>query len=165
MQQAVQQAVARIGGSRIGIYSSAYECQSRRRREARRECRQPPRVHRFVSESRLLLLCSYCLFALCRGSGDGFRCGSLLVPSLSAQHNDSASADCRVHRFGRVTYECCACVFAFSLLFSRAGYPDYDGVPNFNSFSPFAGWTSPAMKQFQGDASVCGADVDLSWYP
>lgn len=37
------------------------------------------------------------------------------------------------------------------------------GNPSFSDWSPFAGWQSPAMKQFEGDASVCGADVDLNW--
>lgn len=85
MQQAVQQAVARIGGSRIGIYSSRYE------------------------------------WSQVMGN----------------------AAD----------------LYSFPLW-----YPDYDGEPSFDSFSSFAGWSSPAMKQFQGDASVCGADVDLNWY-
>lgn len=33
-------------------------------------------------------------------------------------------------------------------------YPDYDGVPSFDSFSPFAGWSSPSMKQFSGQWNV-----------
>ena len=85
LQEAIKQAVARIGGSRIGIYASRYE------------------------------------WSLVMGE----------------------AAD----------------LYSFPLW-----YPDYDGEPNFDSFSPFAGWTSPAIKQFQGDASVCGADVDLNWY-
>jgi len=43
-------------------------------------------------------------------------------------------------------------------------YANYDGVPSFDNFPAFAGWTSPSMKQFAGDVSVCGADVDLNWW-
>jgi len=43
-------------------------------------------------------------------------------------------------------------------------YANYDGVPSFANFPAFAGWSRPAMKQFAGDASLCGADVDLNWY-
>jgi len=46
-------------------------------------------------------------------------------------------------------------------------YANYDGQPNFNSWAsdPFGGWSSPAMHQYTGDATVCGIDVDLTWYP
>ncbi|KAL5506386.1 hypothetical protein EMCRGX_G008011 [Ephydatia muelleri] len=44
-------------------------------------------------------------------------------------------------------------------------YAHYDGNAGFDDFSPFGPWSSPNMKQFAGDASVCGADVDLDWYP
>ena len=44
-------------------------------------------------------------------------------------------------------------------------YAHYDGSPSFGDFSPFGGWSSPAIKQYQGDASICGAGVDLNWYP
>lgn len=54
--------------------------------------------------------------------------------------------------------------------YSRPGafpiwYAHYDNNPSFSDWSAFAGWTSPAMKQFAGDASVCGFDVDLNYYP
>eukprot|EP01116_Phalansterium_solitarium_P010459 TRINITY_DN2524_c0_g1_i1.p1 TRINITY_DN2524_c0_g1~~TRINITY_DN2524_c0_g1_i1.p1 ORF type:complete len:261 (-),score=86.33 TRINITY_DN2524_c0_g1_i1:64-846(-) len=46
-------------------------------------------------------------------------------------------------------------------------YANYDGDQSFDDWSsdPFGGWSSPAMHQFAGDASVCGIDVDLTWYP
>lgn len=45
-------------------------------------------------------------------------------------------------------------------------YADYDGNPSFSGFSPFAGWTSPAMKQFSDSAgNACGVSVDRDWYP
>jgi len=44
-------------------------------------------------------------------------------------------------------------------------YANYDGVPSFANFPTFAGWTRPAMKQFAGDVGLCGANVDLNWYP
>jgi GH25 family lysozyme M1 (1,4-beta-N-acetylmuramidase) len=43
-------------------------------------------------------------------------------------------------------------------------YADYDGNPSFGGFGGFGGWTSPNMKQFAGDSSLCSADVDLNWY-
>jgi len=50
-------------------------------------------------------------------------------------------------------------VYSFPLWF-----PDYDGIPNFTGWSPFAGWDQPSIKQFAGTSSMCGASVDLSWY-
>ena len=44
-------------------------------------------------------------------------------------------------------------------------YAHYDGTTNYNDFSAFAGWSRPAIKQFAGDATVCGAGVDKNWYP
>merc|ERR1712054_103832 len=35
-------------------------------------------------------------------------------------------------------------------------YAHYDNNPSFSAFSPFGGWHSPAMKQYQGDVSQCG---------
>jgi hypothetical protein len=39
----------------------------------------------------------------------------------------------------------------------------YDGVPNFNYFQPYGGWTEPYMKQYTGTESVGGQTLDLSW--
>ena len=40
-------------------------------------------------------------------------------------------------------------------------YADYDHNPSFSGFSPFAGWSSPAMKQFSDSAgNACGVSVD-----
>ena len=44
-------------------------------------------------------------------------------------------------------------------------YAHYDGRQSFSDFSPFGGWTKPAIKQYAGDASRCGVGVDLNWYP
>lgn len=44
-------------------------------------------------------------------------------------------------------------------------YAHYDGVANFNDFSPFSGWSKPSMKQFAGDTTVCGLDVDKNYKP
>ena len=44
-------------------------------------------------------------------------------------------------------------------------YAHYDGVANFNDFGAFGGWTKPAMKQFAGDTTVCGLDVDKNYKP
>jgi len=42
-------------------------------------------------------------------------------------------------------------------------YAHYDANPSFSDFTPFGGWTKPAMKQFGGNANVCGANVDLNF--
>jgi len=43
-------------------------------------------------------------------------------------------------------------------------YAHYDGVEGFGDFTPFGGWTKPAMKQYLGDKSDCGYGVDFNWY-
>ena len=85
MQQAVVQAVARIGGNRIGVYSSAYECQSNANREgnAQREQRASASMQPCAAPSAQLLLGS-CFCAVCsslnREPSDGIRRGSVFVP-------------------------------------------------------------------------------------
>ncbi|KYR00374.1 glycoside hydrolase family 25 protein [Tieghemostelium lacteum] len=44
-------------------------------------------------------------------------------------------------------------------------YAHYDDNPSFSDFSPFGGWTAPAIKQYNGDLSVCGLGIDANWYP
>ncbi|EFA75204.1 glycoside hydrolase family 25 protein [Heterostelium album PN500] len=44
-------------------------------------------------------------------------------------------------------------------------YAHYDGNPSFSDFSPFGGWSSPAIKQYNGDLTVCGLGVDQNYYP
>jgi hypothetical protein len=41
----------------------------------------------------------------------------------------------------------------------------YDNSPSFGDFRSFGGWTRPAIKQYVGDASLCGIGVDKNWYP
>eukprot|EP01084_Bolivina_argentea_P027494 51105_1 len=45
-------------------------------------------------------------------------------------------------------------------------YAHYDGNPSFSDWSSmqFGGWSSPAMKQFQGTTTKCSTGVDLNWY-
>lgn len=43
-------------------------------------------------------------------------------------------------------------------------YAHYDNDPSFGDFEPFGGWSKPSIKQFQGDATVCGASVDRNFY-
>ena len=43
-------------------------------------------------------------------------------------------------------------------------YPHYDNNPSFSDFSAYGGWTKPAIKQYAGDKTVCGAGVDLNFY-
>jgi GH25 family lysozyme M1 (1,4-beta-N-acetylmuramidase) len=44
-------------------------------------------------------------------------------------------------------------------------YAHYDNVQSFSDFKPFAGWSSPKLKQYQGDVTLCSTDVDKSWHP
>jgi len=44
-------------------------------------------------------------------------------------------------------------------------YAHYDDNPSFSDWQNFGGWTRPAIKQYWGDRSLCGADVDQNWYP
>lgn len=48
---------------------------------------------------------------------------------------------------------------------SFAGYflPRYKMLM-FLDFSAFGGWTSPAMKQYEGDQTLCSFDVDYDYY-
>ena len=43
-------------------------------------------------------------------------------------------------------------------------YCHYDNDPSFRDFKPFGGWSKPAIKQYSGDKTVCGAGVDLNFY-
>ena len=44
-------------------------------------------------------------------------------------------------------------------------YAHYNKIQSFIGFKAFAGWTSPKMKQFAGDVSLCSADIDKNWRP
>jgi GH25 family lysozyme M1 (1,4-beta-N-acetylmuramidase) len=44
-------------------------------------------------------------------------------------------------------------------------YAHYDNNPSFSDFSSFGGWSKPNVKQYQGDTTLCGAGVDLNFYP
>jgi len=41
-------------------------------------------------------------------------------------------------------------------------YSHYDNMANFSDFKPFGGWNVPMIKQFTGDATVCGIDLDIN---
>jgi hypothetical protein len=43
-------------------------------------------------------------------------------------------------------------------------YPHYDNDPSFSDFVPFAGWTSPTIKQYVGDSTMCNVGVDLNYF-
>jgi hypothetical protein len=43
-------------------------------------------------------------------------------------------------------------------------YAHYDNNPSFSDWRPFGGWSKPAIKQYQGTTSTCGASVDLNFY-
>lgn len=44
-------------------------------------------------------------------------------------------------------------------------YAHYDGSASFSDFSSFGGWSHPSIKQYRGDASLCGAGIDENYYP
>ena len=43
-------------------------------------------------------------------------------------------------------------------------YASWDYNYNFNDWSPFGGWSSPAIKQYAGDQSYCSAGWDKNYY-
>lgn len=43
-------------------------------------------------------------------------------------------------------------------------YPHYDSKDSFSDFSPFGGWSKPAIKQYIGTTSICSASVDKNFY-
>lgn len=44
-------------------------------------------------------------------------------------------------------------------------YAHYDNSPSFGDYTPFGGWSKPSIKQYQGDTTLCGAGVDMDYYP
>jgi len=46
-------------------------------------------------------------------------------------------------------------------------YAHYDGDPSFDDSwaYQFGGWSSPAIKQYDGTSVLCGVSVDSDWYP
>eukprot|EP01034_Spumella_vulgaris_P033339 gene33339-41139_t len=44
-------------------------------------------------------------------------------------------------------------------------YAHYDGNPSFSDFNPFAGWTTPHAKQYDGTSTICGMGVDRNYSP
>ena len=44
-------------------------------------------------------------------------------------------------------------------------YAHYDNNPSFSDFASFGGWSKPAIKQYVGDTTLCGAGIDYNYYP
>lgn len=44
-------------------------------------------------------------------------------------------------------------------------YAHYDDLESFSDFTAFGGWTTPSIKQFAGDVTLCSTDADENWYP
>ena len=44
-------------------------------------------------------------------------------------------------------------------------YAHYDNNPTFSDYSVFGGWSSPAVKQYKGDTTLCSFGVDLDYAP
>ncbi len=42
-------------------------------------------------------------------------------------------------------------------------YAHYDNKASFSDFSSFGGWSSPSVKQYQGDTTLCGFGVDMDY--
>jgi hypothetical protein len=88
-----------------------------------------------------------------------------------SQHKFASAKNLRIGRhtghsahMAQVFFAFFCCSFFTLCVFSLSD-ANYDGVPSFANFPTFAGWTRPAMKQFAGDVGLCGANVDLNWYP
>jgi len=43
-------------------------------------------------------------------------------------------------------------------------YAHYDNSASFSDFSPFGGWSKPAIKQYAGTTAICSASVDKNYY-
>lgn len=59
--------------------------------------------------------------------------------------------------FGSASWDCC---HSYPLW-----YAHYDNSQSFSDFRHFGGWTTPYLKQYAGDVSLCGLGVDKSWRP
>ena len=44
-------------------------------------------------------------------------------------------------------------------------YAHYDNSQSFSDFKSFGGWSSPMIKQYEGDKSGCGVGIDYDWMP
>ena len=44
-------------------------------------------------------------------------------------------------------------------------YAHYDNNPSFSDYRQIGGWSKPNIKQYKGDTTLCGAGVDLNYYP
>ena len=42
-------------------------------------------------------------------------------------------------------------------------YAHYDNKPDFSDFKSFGGWTTPHVKQYQGDVQLCSTEVDRNY--
>jgi len=43
-------------------------------------------------------------------------------------------------------------------------YANYDNNPSFSGYKPFSGWSKPAIKQYVGNAAVCGTQIGKDYY-
>ena len=43
-------------------------------------------------------------------------------------------------------------------------YANWDNTRSFGDFSPFGGWSKPAMKQYNDGVGICGINADGDWY-
>ena len=43
-------------------------------------------------------------------------------------------------------------------------YAHYDYKQTFSDFTPFGGWSKPAIKQHTDNQAICGGNFDINWY-
>ena len=42
-------------------------------------------------------------------------------------------------------------------------YENLNGVPSFNDFKPFGGWTKPSLKRYQANQAMCGGSMNFDF--
>lgn len=59
------------------------------------------------------------------------------------------------------------CPFATQFPAFPLWYPHYEAPanPSFSDFTPFGGWSTPAIKQYADTHTVCGVGTDSNWAP
>jgi len=85
---------------------------------------------------------------------------------VSACSSGSAGKTCGVYS----NYNNWVTIFGSSTYQASGGsslpmwYADYDGELNFDDYEEFGGWSTPAMKQYNGDVSYCSINMDQDYY-
>lgn len=56
--------------------------------------------------------------------------------------------------YGTTTLYLCSII-----IYVPCRYAHYDNNPSFSDFQQFGGWSHPGIKQYAGDATVCGKGI------